>query len=215
MTLKSMEIRQMIALDYTLFPLKFHEIMKSLEKIGFELAPSLPMPMPYGRFSGSGQVGRKGKTVCVVNSSDKSIQMVGESIESTSDELHELIVTISDSYKIDLNERVKWYEYQAKHEFKTKKNAVLKINSKFNNPMAQEISKIMDINVRPIIARLGMENEYPNQIEWFDVKISPDFSRNDGYLIETIFRTEDKEKYQHFVANTKIKIEKIIEKIEE
>jgi len=215
MTLKSMEVRQTIALDYTLFPLKFHEVTKSLEKIGFELSASLPIPMPYGRFSGTGQVGSKGKTVFVVDSSKLTITMAGESFENTSEELQEFVATLSDSYKVNLFERVKWFEFQAKHEFKTEKNAVSLINSKFSVPMDQDVSKIMGIKVKPILTRLGLEGSIPNQIEWFDIKISPDYTRNDGYVIETIFRTDDKEKYLHFVANAKLRIEKIIAKIEE
>ncbi len=215
MPLKSMHIRQMIALDYILFPLTFHEILYSLEKMGFDISASIPSPIPYGRFSGSGQIARKGKTVCVLNSSDKSIQMVGESIEQTGDELSEFLATILDSYNIDLYEKVKWFEFQSHHEYKTNSNPTELINAKFSSPMDEKLSEIFGINLKPIYARLGLKSDYPNQVEWFDIRFSPDFSRNDGYVIETIFRTENKNKYQKFVASIKPNIEKAIQSIEE
>ena len=49
-----------------------------------------------------------------MNSSDKSIQMVGSSIEGTSDEMNEFLNTLLDSYKVDLHKRAKFYEFQSR-----------------------------------------------------------------------------------------------------
>ena len=196
MTLKAIEVKQMVACDYTLFPFKFHEIINSLEKIGFEISPQIPSPLPYGRFTGSGQVGRKGKIYCVINSFNNSFLMVGETVENTSDELNEFIITLLDSYNIDIYEKLKWLEFQAQYEYRTKKDPTMKINNKFSAPIVNDISEILGIEIKPITSRMGLSGNYPNQIEWFDISMKPDFQKNDRYEIGVILRTADKNKYQ-------------------
>lgn len=209
-----MQVRQMLACDYTLFPFTFQEVVNALEKIGFEINPQMPTPLPYGRFNGSGEVARKGKTHCVLNAFNMTFQMMGESVESTTDELNEFLATLHDTNKIDLFSRMKYMELQAEYECTTKKNPTTVINNRFSTPLDEEISDILGIKLKTITTRLGLAGEYPNQIEWFDIKMSPSFQRNDGYAINVIYRTADKEKYQTFVANAKLKIEKAIKSLE-
>jgi len=214
MSLKPVRITLGINLDRVLFPISFTEIVSSLEKNGFEINKEIPYPRPVGRPIGSGSFGRKGKLVFSVDAGGKSIVISGNSIEESLEELDTFVTTIKTDYSFDLDEYPKYYHFTGKYKYHTNKNAYSIINRFYSNHKNEEISKILDKPLNTFAFKLGSADLVPNDENWFDIQIAPDIERNDGYMIDTVYRNEEKEIYRTFLTHIEENIVKIIQVLE-
>ena len=214
MSLKPIRITVGITLDRVLFPITFIELISSLEKNGFEISQAIPYPRPIGRFIGSGQLGIKGKTTASVDGGGKSISMTGSSLEDTIEEYDKFNKTILADYSLDLDEFPKLYYLTGNYEYKTKKNTHSTISDSISYPKIEELSEIVDESMNVYAIQFGSADTVPNDKNWFDIKITPDVQRNDGYVINVVYRKEDRETYRTFISHIEENIVKIIRLLE-
>lgn len=214
MTLNPLSVKISINLDRILFPLTFIELTTSLEKLGFEIPTALPFPRPTGRFIGSGQIGRKGNIVITIDAGRQNFSMIGKSFESTLDEFDSFLDTLKTDYSIDLDECAKFYQIVSHYEYKTNKNAFKVISDFFTFPRLDEIAEIIEVPIKTFSIQFGAADAVPTEINWFDMQIMPDVSRNDGYVIALIYRNEDREVYRNYIRLLEEKVMRSIQLLE-
>jgi len=214
MSLIPVNISVSVYLDCILFPLTFTELLDSIEKNGYLLNPSLPVVRPFGRFRGSGQIGTKGKNIFQVDAGDKALTIFGVSLEEVQTEFDAFCKTLLEDYSIDIDEMIKFYQYAGNYEYKTELNPYDVISRSYESPHHEKVSEIFGESIKTFAIRLAISETLPKDVDWFDVKITPDIQRNDGYLIEVVHRKKDKEKYQTFTDNFESNIIKIIKHLE-
>lgn len=214
MSLKPIRITATIDLDRTLFPITFIELTASLEKLGFEINRAFPFPYPVGRFVGSGRIARKGNISINVDGGDKSITMIGISLENTIEEFDSFIKTLKTDYSVDLDKFANYYQFASHYEYKTNKNAYAIISKSCIYPKLDELAKIIEIPIKTFSIKVGSVDTLPNDKNWFDMQFTPDVQRNDGYLIEIVYRNENKESYRTFISHIEENIVKSIQLLE-
>jgi len=214
MSLIPVNISVSVYLDCILFPLTFTELLDSIEKNGYLLNPSLPVVRPLGRFRGSGQIGTKGKNIFQVDAGDKALSIFGVSLEEVQTEFDAFCKTLLEDYSIDIDEMIKFYQYAGNYEYKTKLNPYDVISRSYESPHHEKVSEIFGESIKTFAIRLAISETLPKDVDWFDVKITPDIQRNNGYIIEVAYRKKDKEKYQTFTDNFESNIIKIIKHLE-
>ena len=72
-----------LMLKTVLFPITVKELVISLEKIGYQINPTVPSPLPIGRISVTGELARKGKISLVLETGSKILFVSGLSGFST------------------------------------------------------------------------------------------------------------------------------------
>jgi len=214
MSLKPVRMTVTIKLDSTLWPITLIEFTNSLEKLGFEITEEIPIPRPIGRFSGLGQIARKGNIVVNVDGGAKAISMYGLSLESTIEEFDSFIKTLQTDYSVDLDEFADYYQFASRYEYKTNEDAYAMISNFFTYPKLDELAKIIDIPIKTFSIKVGSADAVPNEINWFDIQFAPDVQRNDGYTIDVVYRNENKESYRTFISHIEEKIVKSIQLLE-
>lgn len=123
---KKMECKSLSA-DYgvhfstVLYPLSLIEIVESLEKLGYEISPSIPSPRPIGRFVGTGEFGRKGKSSVHVDAGAQALMVSNVSLKSALDSFNEVVSALSEDHKIDVLSMVRFYRFTANYEIRTEK----------------------------------------------------------------------------------------------
>lgn len=214
MTLKPVQISHGIMLKTVLFPTTIKELVTSLEKRGYEINPSIPSPLPPGRFNVTGELARKGKTSVMVETGTKLIFVVDDSIQSSIERFEEIISGLIEDHEIDLNEFARYYRFTATYLFKTKKPAYETISNTIKSPILNEFSKIIGEDVSPLVLRLGGTNLRINDENWFDINIEPNFLRDDSYVINIVYRNQDRSKTKKFMETIENKLQRIIRIIE-
>lgn len=214
MSLKSARITVTINIDRTLFPMTFIELTTSLEKLGFEINKALPFPRPIGRFAGSGQIASKGNIAINVDGGEKSITMIGPSLEATLEEFDSFIETLQTDHSVDLDEFANYYQFASRYKYKTEKNPYTIISDSFTYPKLDELSKIIEIPIKTFAIKVGSADTVPNERDWFDIQFAPDVQRNDSYVIDVVYRNENKESYRTFISHIEENILKSIQLLE-
>ncbi len=214
MSLKTNRITVGVNLDKVLFPITFIELISTLEKIGYTINRGVPFPRPIGRFIGSGQIARKGHISVSIDGGDKSITVVGNELSDTIEEFDSILKTLLTDYSIDLDEIHNFYQFVAKYEYKTNKDAFSVISGSCDYPKLKEVAKILETPLRTFAIRLASTDCVPNDKNWFDIQINPDINRNDGYAIEIVYRNENKEYHRRFISHIESNIIKIIQLLE-
>ena len=210
MSLRSIRVSTGIFLDVILFPLTYSELFNSLEKIGFDINPAIPIPRPIGRFRGSGQVAKKGKITLNIDGGDKSLIMYGDSLEEAINEFTSFSKTLSSDYLMDLDENSKFYQVTAAYEYKSDFDPSEAISKAWKNPDTEKISDIFEISVTTYAVRFASADNLPNEKNWFEINITPDILRNDGFSVEILYRNEDKDRYTYFINHIEDRILKTI-----
>jgi len=213
MSLVTINLAAGVYLDCVLFPLSFTELLDTIEKNGYVLNPTLPVNRALSRFRGSGQIGSKGKNTFQVDAGEKSIIIIGVSFEEVQSEFDAFSKTLLEDYSIDLDEMTKFYQLSANCEYKTKYDPYEVISKMYESSPAEKASELLGLPVKTFSIRLASD-ALPRDIDWFDVKITPHIERNDSYIIEIVYRNEDKEKYQSFTKDYELKIINFIKHIE-
>lgn len=214
MSLKLGRITVGINLDTVLFPITFIELISSLEKGGYDINKAIPFPRPIGRFIGSGQIARKGNVGVSVDGGDKSITMIGTSLEDTIEEFDSFLKTLQIDYSLQLDEIASYYQFVAHYEYKTKKDPFSIIGNSCIFPKIEELAKIIETPIKTFSIRFASADNIPNDKNWFDINIAPDVQRNDGYVIDVVYRNEDKEFYRTFISHIEANIVKSIQLLE-
>jgi len=214
MSLKLVRMTVTIKLDSILWPITLIELINSLEKLGFEIAREFPFPRPAGRFVGSGQIARKGNIVVNVDGGAKAISMLGLSLESTIEEFDSFLSTLKTDYSVDLDEFANFYQFASRYEYKTNKDAYAIISDFFTHPKLDELAKIIEIPIKTFKIKVGSADAVPNERNWFDLEFAPDVQRNDGYVIDVVYRNENKESYRTFISHIEENILKSIQLLE-
>lgn len=208
-------ISQGFTLNDVLFPLTLSEILDVIEKNGFEINPTIPYPYPKGRFAGSGELGRKGKTIFNINGGEKSIVIIGDTIEEGIETISSFIKGIKDTIKFDITKHISFYQLISQYKYYSNENSYEKIGTYCKSSNVESISKIMGEEIQHFGIRIGPIKQLPNSVDWFDLNITPDIEKNSGYNIDLVYRNPDKEKFDKFrdtVESNIIKIIKLIEK---
>jgi len=214
MKCKPLAISYGITLNTYLYPLTFHELADSLEKRGYEISSSLPFPRPLGRWTGAGEIARKGKTVVQIDASAQALTVLDISIKSALDSFDEIIKMLIEDHNVDLNEFARFYRFSATYESPTKKQAYETIATTLNFPILGNLEKIMGEKVWPFELRFGGAGFKVNSENWFDITVRPNYERNDSYIIVVVYRNSDRAKTQKFVKSFEEKVTKIIRLID-
>jgi len=214
MALTSLIASVSVSLNCVLFPVKWAEMISVLEKLGFNINEALPYPLPTGRVSGSGKVARKGRTTFSVNPGDKSIVMTDRTIQDAKTELNDFITTLKTDHGLDILKYIQFYQFTSSHKYSIKKEAYQSLSKSCNIPKSSKFSEILGFKVEPYSIRLGQSGTIPNSENWFDVLIDPDFERNDGFNVNTVYRNQDFTIYNAFISNYEEKIIKLMSLIE-
>jgi hypothetical protein len=197
-----------------LFPFSIIEIVSSLERLGYDISPEMPFPRPVGRFSGTGEIGRKGKLSIQVDGSAKILRSVGVSIPSALTSFNELVKALNEDYKVDIAPLVRFYQVMANYQVITTNNAIKKIADKSEAPVLKEFSKILGREIASTELKFGAKDLEPNSENWFDIHIIPNYERNDRYLFSLVYRNAEKEKTQVFIDHIEENIVKFAEFID-
>jgi len=203
-----------VYLDCVLFPLTYKEVLDSIEKNGYKLNPSLPVVRPLGRFRGSGQIGTKGKNIFQVDGGDKALLIVGATLEEVQSEFDAFCKTLIEDYSIDVDEMINFYQFIGNYEYKTEHNPYDVISRSYESPHQEKVSEILGMSLKTFSVRIASSETLPKDVDWFDVKITPDVKRNDGYMIEAVYRNKDKEQYANFSDSIESNIVSLIKYLE-
>lgn len=214
MLLRSVSIAVSIILDRTLFPLTFIELTTSLEKLGFEINTELPFPRPVGRFVGSGQIARKGNISIGVDGGANSIMMIGISLETVLEEFDSFMKTLQADYSVDLDEFANYYQFASRYKYRTEKNPYAIISDSCTYPKLDELAKIIEIPIKNYAIRVGSADTVPYERNWFGMDFAADMLRNDCYVIDVLYRNENRESYRTFISHIEESIMKSIELLE-
>ena len=197
-----------------LYPISIIEMTNSLEKIGYELSPSIPFPRPVGRLLGAGEIARKGKTVVHIDSGAQLLLVTDVSIKSALNSFDEIIATFSEDHRIDLGNLVRFYRFTATFEVWTKKKALETIAKNLKAPIQEEFEGILGEEIWPAEIKFAGAGLEANSENWFDIAIRPSYERNDLYVVSIIYRNTDKEKTLGFLRTLEEKVVKIAECID-
>ena len=197
-----------------LFPFSIIEIVSSLERLGYDIAPEIPFPRPVGRFSGVGEIGRKGKLSIQVDGGAQVLRSVGVSISSALTGFNELAKALNEDYKVDIIPFVRFYQVMANYEVTTTNNALKRIADKSGAPVLKEFGKVLGYEISSTELKFGAKNFEPNSESWFDIHIMPNYERNDRYLFSLVYRNAEKEKTQVFIDHIEENIVKFAEFID-
>ena len=214
MALERLQIQYIIRLKTAIFPLALHELLTSLQKKGYELNPTIPMPLPTGRVDVGGPVARKGRTVVIVDSGTQHVGTIGESIESTIESFRELENQLLEDHRIKLGDFARFWAFTAFYLFTTKRKAYESVSNAFKLSRQEELSEVIGQPVSLFEFRIGGANLKVNDDNWFDIRISPNVPRDDSYHIDVAFRNTDRRQTEAFMGAIESKLAKIIELIE-
>ena len=214
MSLLPVNVSEGVYLDCVLFPLTFKELLDTIEKIGYVLHPSIPKTRALGRFRGSGQIGTKGKNIFQVEGGDKALLVVGASLVEVQSEFAAFCKTLVEDFSIDVEEMIKFYQFTGNYEYKTEHNPYDVISRSFVSPHQEKVSEILGMPLKTYAVRIATSESLPKDVDWFDMKISPDVQRNDGYTIETVYRNKNKEQYTNFTDSFESNIVSLIKYLE-
>lgn len=215
MSLESISVKKSIILNQVLFPLTWQELLNSLLRLGYELSPSFPYPLPTGRVSGRGHIARKGKTAIWLDSGSKEILVFDDSINSCIEEFDSVLNQIQEDHEINFHDYSRFYQFQGNFCYMSDINAYDSIRRASEHSNLERISEILGERVSSFGFRFGKSDSIPNSENWFDIKITPDIQRNRGYYIEVVYRREEREIVNNFMNNFNNYINNIIELIEE
>lgn len=197
-----------------LFPLTILEISQSLEKLGYEISPSLPSPRPTGRMTGVGEIARKGRTSVRINADAQVLRVAGISQESVMQVLDSIVTIIQEDYDVDINEFARFYVFSINYEYPTEKRCYETIAKALRAPVFNDIEGIMEEEIWPLELRFGGAKLSVNSDNWFDITIQPSFERNDSYKLNVVYRNTDVNKWRTFMKELDNKIIKILKLIE-
>lgn len=204
-----------VYLDCVLFPLTHKEVLDTIEKNGYKLNPAVPVIRPQGRFRGSGQIGTKGKNIFQIDGGAKALIIAGATLEEVQLEFGAFSQTLIEDYSIDLDKISSFYQFIGNYEYKTEHNPYEVISKSYESPHQEKVSEILGMPLRTFSVRIASSETLPTDIDWFDVKITPDVQRNDGYTVEAVYRKGDKEQYSNFLDTFESNIVTLIQHLEE
>jgi hypothetical protein len=207
-------ITQTVVLSDILFPLTLSEILTTIEKLGFEVNPTIPYPYPEGRFIGVGELGKKGKSVFQLNGGDRSFSIIDDSIKSGLENLNEFIKSIKEISKLDVYEHVKFYQMAANYNHYTENNPYEKIGLYCKSKNIESLSKLFKEDIQCFSIRISPSKNIPNSVNWFDITLTPNIERNNGYRIEVIYRNENKKIFEQFRDSIESKLIDMVKSIE-
>ena len=129
----------------------------------------------YGRM-----MARKGETKVVGNSDSGKIGVVGESLSDVQKSFKDLAEIIEAELNINIQEKVRFYWLIIHLRIKTGKNPSQEIIKFKDNDIIHGFSKILDEEISNFTIRINQKGKTPNQEDWFDIAIEPDFTKKEG-----------------------------------
>jgi hypothetical protein len=214
MTFKVQALSYGIRFNTYMFPLRISELANDLEKKGYEISPDLPSPVPTVALGGAGPIARKGKTLIHVDTREQVLTIIDVSAKSALDCFDEITGMLKEGHKINLDNLIGVYEFNAQCEVPTQKQAYENIAKNVKVPILDKIEGILEKQLWPSGLRFGGAEMKFNSTNWFEFSIEPNFTRNDSYFININYRNGKKEESRSFTESFEEKIDRIIELID-
>jgi len=199
--------------DTVLFPFSVGEIVSSLERLGYDISPDMPFPRPIGRFTGAGEIARKGKVVILADANGL-LMVAGVSLSTIITSLNELAKALNDDQRIDIISLAKFYRIEANYEFASNNNTLQKIANITKAPLLTEFGAILGQELSSTEVKFGAKDLKPNSENWLDISIRPNYERADRYVVSIVYRNVDKPKTQAFADHIEENIIKIVQLVD-
>ena len=213
MNLEPILIQYGIRLRTVLFPFTALEMIRSLEKKGYELNQSL-RTYPVERVTIEGPIARKGKIGVIVDSGSQYLGIAGEPKELVLTEFKELETQLYEDHNVKVGDVGQFYIFQAAYSYKTSRKPYETIRNAFGLSKSDELSAILGADVSLFEFRVGGTELHVNDVDWFDIKVSPNTLREDAYQFEVGYRNPDKSKTETFIQTIESKLLQIVKIME-
>lgn len=214
MKLRQNMVRIGINFRTVLFPLTLLEICQSLEKLGYEISPSLPSPRPPGRMTGVGEIARKGRTSISIDAGAQVLRVADISQESAIEAFDSIVKILQEDYDVHINEFARFYDFFGEYTYPTEKRCYETIAKALKGSIFDDIEEIMEEDIWPLELRFGGAKLSVNSENWFDIRIRPSFERNDSYILSAVFRNADVSRWRTFMKVLESRMMRILELID-
>lgn len=195
-----------------LYPFDIIELLRQLPALGY-ITPSLTLTVSPDP---NQPIAQKGDVELVINQDNKTIGLVGRSIEKTVITFRELYKFYSNTLDPSSGLKEQYIELNGDGWLKTNHNPLSTFTSFWSDFKPLEgFNSVFDTDVINFGIDLVPPNVDPNSVEWFHVTIQPHIpSATKRYNFRFVLRGVDTEAYLDKFSNVENSLVNIVKKIE-